>query len=444
MTVNYNTSVVSNGLIMVLDAQNPKSYQYGENLMTYSQGITSANGWGFGSNTTFISSSNTAPDGTYTATSVYGNGSGANEYIVKQPLYLANTWYTASCWARLANGTTPTQGAIISVSYPTTPDGANNQTRSVVTYNNNLTSTWKRFSTSYYVAASGLYSAFFLADQTNTATVEIWGIQVEKSSVVGKYTPTTSSTIISSPYWVNAAGNTSINMIKANLVNTIYTSGSNVANTVIYNTNSANTLAFWDFSSLLNMASGVEGQQNSNTIGFLCNSCPIPTTGSFTLTTFIKRSPANLFGRENVFGNAAGADGFRFGIQSYNGVASVPYYLIGGLGGSGYQEGSFGTPATVNFADGNWHLLTIVYDRSAQLGSYAIYTYFDTTLIGSATITAGAYGNVAFTPNAPGIGIYGCCYPFMGAMSYLAAYNRALTQDEIRQNFNALRGRFGI
>ena len=33
---------------------------------------------------------------------------------------------------------------------------------------------------------------------------------------------------------------------------------------------------------------------------------------------------------------------------------------------------------------------------------------------------------------------------FSGNISYVSMYNRALSQQEISQNFNALRGRFGI
>ena len=34
--------------------------------------------------------------------------------------------------------------------------------------------------------------------------------------------------------------------------------------------------------------------------------------------------------------------------------------------------------------------------------------------------------------------------PFNGKISQTLAYNRALTAAEVKQNFNALRGRFGI
>ena len=47
MGTNYNPQIVTSGLGMVLDAQNPKSYSYSENLATYSQQIGGTN-WSTG------------------------------------------------------------------------------------------------------------------------------------------------------------------------------------------------------------------------------------------------------------------------------------------------------------------------------------------------------------------------------------------------------------
>jgi len=50
------------------------------------------------------------------------------------------------------------------------------------------------------------------------------------------------------------------------------------------------------------------------------------------------------------------------------------------------------------------------------------------------------------TTGAAFIGIYGnfAGYPFTGNISNTQIYNRALSAAEVSQNFNALRGRFGI
>jgi hypothetical protein len=59
------------------------------------------------------------------------------------------------------------------------------------------------------------------------------------------------------------------------------------------------------------------------------------------------------------------------------------------------------------------------------------------------TVTGYTYGNG--TPSRLGIGADpGAQEPFQGNIANTQIYNRALTADEISQNFNATRGRFGI
>ena len=90
-------------------------------------------------------------------------------------------------------------------------------------------------------------------------------------------------------------------------------------------------------------------------------------------------------------------------------------------------------------------MMTTVFDRAAQFGSYKVYGYIDGVAVGNVNISAGAGGNVAFTAtNLPGVGYRGCCDVFAGYIAQLSAYNRALTASEVQQNFNSLRGRFGI
>ena len=159
---------------------------YAVNLTTYSaQMIPSL--WSYGPNSTYLGEA-TSPDGTLTASRVVGNGSGGNEFVAKQITYAANTIYTASIWARLESGTVPTAGAILTISY--TNDGIGTQVRAVVAFNGNLTSTWKRFSVTYTNITAGSYTAFFIADQNNTAVIQCWGAQVEAGAFATSYIPT--------------------------------------------------------------------------------------------------------------------------------------------------------------------------------------------------------------------------------------------------------------
>lgn len=173
--------------------------------------------------------------------------------------------------------------------------------------------------------------------------------------------------------------------------------------------------------------------------GFILNAGTIPTTGSFTIMATIKRNKAEkaLGDRETILSNAGGADGYRFGIYD-----SDLYVLIGAVNAAGYQEGGVGLNTPI--ADNNWHLIAIVVDRAAQLGSYKIYGYAD-NVTASININAGAGGNIAFTNYTnfgPGYG--GCCDSYAGAIGMMMTYNRALSATEIKQNFNAIRGRYAI
>jgi hypothetical protein len=198
---------------------------------------------------------------------------------------------------------------------------------------------------------------------------------------------------------------------------------------------SFNTSGYFDYSA--NSPATTSTAWGGN--GFTLNAGPIPTTGSFTIVATIKRNKNEkaLGDRETILSNTGWADGYRFGISD-----SDLYALIGGAGAAGYQEGGIGLNTPV--ADNKWHFVAAVFDRAAQLGSYKIYGYID-NVSASININAGASGNIAFpdyTNFGPGYG--GCCDAYAGTIGMMMTYNRALTATEIKQNFNAVRGRYGI
>jgi hypothetical protein len=458
MGTNYNPQIVTSGLGLVLDAQNPKSYSYSENLVNNSSTVIGSPL--ASSNMTTVANAVRAPDGTLTglqlientATNVYHEVSGL-VIVTANSMYQA---YTSSIYVKsntrtcyglalkeyntyfnqayahfdVANNvillTYASNGAVINNTSITPVGNGWSRCTLTTTLNSNVTSLgMETFLIANTVIGSTQYGINYTGD--GTSGLYIWGPQLERNTYASKYTPTTGTAIASPTTWTNATGNTLINIQKSRMINGTTTYGS-VGNTVIHNANTSNSYAYFDFTGILNFNLNSEGSQYTNTYGFTLGNCPVPTSGSFTISTFIRRNARNLFGRENVFGNGGGADGWRFGFQYTGGVTGVPYYLISGAGAVGYQEGNLGT---INVCDGNWHLLTIVYDRAAQLGSYTVYGYVDNVLSGSATITAGAAGNVPFSANAPGIGVGGCCAPFAGNMAYLATYNKTYIHNLI-------------
>jgi len=173
------------------------------------------------------------------------------------------------------------------------------------------------------------------------------------------------------------------------------------------------------------------------TFGFSVFGSAVPTTGSFTIMATILRNPAlqALGDRESIYSNAAGGDGWRFGYDSIG----RPYYLIGSTKDPYYNTFQEGNLGSTNVATGQWRVLTIVYDRAAELGSYTVYGYVDGVLSGSVVITGGAAANRPFTDGYAYVGYGGCCAPFAGQINNLMVYARALSAAEVVQNYYAMR-----
>ena len=184
--------------------------------------------------------------------------------------------------------------------------------------------------------------------------------------------------------------------------------------------------------------STVTGTQSSNaSLGFTFSANMIPTTGNYTISCWVSNLPISG-GQEVMFGNANSSDGYRFGIETSN-----IYYLIGGAGGVGYQEGTINFLSTLNTS--LWYNVVAIFDRIGILsGTPSVYLYCNGDSQNFVTIPT---SQPAFTNTTPGIvrcngGATSTKYT--GKLSNFSAYNRALSADEIRQNFNAMRGRYGF
>jgi hypothetical protein len=101
-----------------------------------------------------------------------------------------------------------------------------------------------------------------------------------------------------------------------------------------------------------------------------------------------------------------------------------------------YGNDQDGATPTTNTA---WNHYVATYDNSTQSRN----RYFNSTLLspsqasGVNNTSANRFAIGAFQGDLPG-------YYFQGKIVSVKIYNRALSAAEIQQNFNALRGRFGI
>lgn len=152
-------------------------------------------------------------------------------------------------------------------------------------------------------------------------------------------------------------------------------------------------------------------------------------TGSFTISYWFRHNGAG--GQISLIANAGSADGFRFGPSS-NG-----YYWLMGLA---YREGIAFTGAASG--DGNWHYVNGVFDRANEYGrsgGASVHMWQDGQYLGD----VGNFGTqTTMQGTGPGISRNPCCLRFAGDCSLITWHNKALTADEVAQNYYAHRARF--
>ena len=97
--------------------------------------------------------------------------------------------------------------------------------------------------------------------------------------------------------------------------------------------------------------------------------------------------------------------------------------------------------ADVNIADTSTHLLNIWYNVVGTYDGSNMRIYVNGVLKNTRAQT----GTLATNATTAKIGTFqGTNYNLTGRVSNVSIYNRALTPQEIQQNFNATRGRYGI
>ena len=161
-------------------------------------------------------------------------------------------------------------------------------------------------------------------------------------------------------------------------------------------------------------------------------------TGNFTQSAWVYKLNANQVW-QGVFTNSSPATNNTYLMTFGNGSVAAPYNSVG--------TNQVGVTEVGVFLDIGTHINKWLYIAITKSGTtLTIYCYKDGTLLqNSGTITWNG-GNFATTNNYQ-IGRHwagGSIVPLQGNVANVTLYNRALTASEIQQNFNALRGRFGI
>lgn len=99
-----------------------------------------------------------------------------------------------------------------------------------------------------------------------------------------------------------------------------------------------------------------------------------------------------------------------------------------------YAEG-WVSSVSAGASDTNWRIYAATGNISSD--SYSLYT--------NGVLTSGPNANGSQGPNGFALGSVGGTGEFSNSqIGFMLVYNRVLTESEIRQNFNAYRGRYGI
>jgi hypothetical protein len=128
--------------------------------------------------------------------------------------------------------------------------------------------------------------------------------------------------------------------------------------------------------------------------------------------------------------------GFAFQLYAGSGSNNRVRFFVGNNNGSGagtYQDytGSLNVPIN------RWNHITVSYD-----GTSTMRIYVNGVADATASWTGGCVYNV--TNNKVQVGSNIDVSQFPGSISNVQIYNRALSSNEINQNFEAYRGRFGV
>jgi len=400
MGVSGGPNVVTDGLVLDLDAANAQSYPNYYNLLRYSQQF---NSWTQDS-CTVGADAVTAPDGTLTADSFTELATTAQHLATQNISWVSGSTYTFSTYAKAGNQST----LCLVMSY--TAFGLAwrtayfNLSTGTVTSNNNNSGV----SPTITSVGNGWYRCTFTCTCTTSVTdklaagkdffshlgdgqinLYLWGAQLELGTQASPYQQIGAS-------YITKWSDLSPTLISGSLINGTY-----------YNVYSTPTKAM--------TFDGVDDYVN--------------TTFNSSLNDF---SVCSWFKNNSSTGYARIADknyqtGFWFG---QNGVSANQW------GGGVRQTNNYNF---LTLSNNDWHFLAmtrtgtslIVYGdgitntNTTVCGSGAI----DTTLLSlGATVNTGA-GQVDW---------------FKGTIATLQIYNRTLSATEILQNYNATKGRFGL
>lgn len=389
MTAFSGPNVAETGLVLSVDPANEKSYSV--NLVDAP--IYDASKWSniFPAGATLTTGID-APDGTNTAIRLSANTSRTSLLRVTYPSFTPNGTdsYTISFHVRRISGTTSSGNQLTTDFSDATPSG--NYLPQLIL------NKWVRVSFSAVSAATLRFFIDLLSDNLNDYTLDFWGVQIERGSSATPFNPN---------YYVNA-------------LRDISGTGNNgtIFNSPNFSASNAGSLAF----------------NGTNTYISIPHSDSITPTNAITVEAWASLPNWNITNDLRIISKTEGGN-YHLGLND----SGYP----GEIGGTIMVNGVY-RPVGYNRAlvSAGWHQLILSFD-GRYVNFYLDSILRDTVDCGS-TLTMNAVNNHLVIGAEPGAGTtVGGAY-FNGNIGPCKIYNRALSANEIKNNFNALRGRYGI
>lgn len=434
MGLAHSPRIVTNNLLLNVDASNIKSYDGSENYFLYSEDFSNAV-WTKGNISQALDNTINPP---VNGMSVYKLTESVDSVAVQHLLYAnpitvaIGDIYTLSCYVKAG-----TRTAVSLTAWGEGYSAFNLSTGTIIQTGGNITNIvsvgdgWYRiFAT---ITKTNTQPWFYLIHWNNTnsyigngSNYYATGMQVERGYGLNSYVKTTTSSDYKSTILYDTIGNRQFN-----ITNNTWLS---FANSSLTFTRPANT------------------SPNPKIGGIL----DVTTTGSLAASNFLYNdhtwevwvkiddiTPGQYDATEGYSGISA-YRGYHGGFMYTSG--GLYYYIWDSVGPTNKQAATWtlGTSGT-HIVQNNWTQIAITrsgnvftpYVNGVQLGTGSTIT----TNTFSGTANTLCIGGINYS-TTPGSSSY-CYYP-KNTFSNMRMYNRALSAQEIKQNFNALRGRFGI
>lgn len=422
MSQFVSTRIVTDGLLLNLDTSNKKSYK--ENLLTNSDTISSAT-WG-SAQISVIPYVCQAPDGTMTGIQV--TSTGTDPYFNQVVSVEAGVTYTATCYIKSTGSVVGKTSGYIWAWFFGTATGSNTLSNTVTLSNN-----WQKLSVTFTPTGSGTLLIRVDPDDGLTSPVAagdtyfIAGLQLNRGSVAAPRVSTAATTF-------DASLNDS-----SRAIGTYPAFTPIVSKYLNYDTNG------------LKITRATGATKDGGRVYYDFTGTPL-AVGQFMLNNHTwevwfridDRNPGSTQGWTTYEGSSCltlysgNHAGFYYDstvmYYTYWDSANVYYPCTWSVGASG---------SAAQIKEGSWNCLTVT--RNGNIFTPYLNGVAGTPTTQSNTSTS-LTSNVLYIgatqTNAAGAGDF--CWYSKYTFGAMKMYNRALSATEVAQNFNALRGRFGI